>query len=269
MRGFVNDIIEQFEQRGKICFTLTEIEEKFSSHSSATLKRTLTRLTAKGKIASVWKGFYVIVPIEFQSKGIVPDVYYIDQLMKFLGKDYYISMLNAAEYYGAAHQKPQELTVITTPPSLRSTQKKGSKINFHNKAYIHEEFTEQRKTKTSYIKISSPELTAMDLIQFEKVIGGINRAATVLSELTESCNFAKLPAQFFKYVPTPVIQRLGYILEEILDFQDKAEDLHSNIKKYVHSFRKTPLKYRKAISGCATNKKWNVIINEQIEIDEI
>ena len=269
MKDYVKDIIERFEQRGKICFTLAEIEEKFSSYRLSTLKRTLTRLTAKGKIASVWKGFYVIVPIEFQSKGIVPDIYYIDQLMKFLGKDYYISLLNAAEFYGAAHQKPQELTVITTSPSLRSTQKKGTKINFNNKTYIPEQFTEQRKTRTNYIKISSPELTATDLIQFEKVIGGINRAATVLSELAESCNFAKLPAPFFEYVPTPVIQRLGYILEEVIDFQDKAEDLHSNVKQYVHSFRKTPLKYRKAISGCKTNKKWNVIINEQIEIDEL
>ena len=269
MKKFVKDIIEQFEQRGKICFTLAEIEEKFSSHSSATLKRTLTRLTSKNKIASVWKGFYVIVPIEFQAKGIVPDVYYIDQLMKFLGKDYYISLLNAAEYYGAAHQKPQELTIMTTPPSLRSTLKKGTKINFNNKSQILAQFTEQRKTRTSYISISSPELTAADLIQFEKVIGGINRAATVLSELAESCNFAKLPVKFFEYVPTPVIQRLGYILDNVLEEHKKANDLFANIRQYVPSFRKTPLKYRKSITGCETNKKWKVIINEQVEIDDL
>jgi predicted transcriptional regulator of viral defense system len=211
----------------------------------------------------------VIVPVEYQSIGIVPNIFYIDQLMKFFGKNYYITLLNAAEFYGAAHQKPQELTIITTPPSLRSTQKKGTKINFNNKAYIPEEFTEQRKTRTSYIKISSPELTATDLIQFEKVIGGINRAATVLSELAESCDFAKLPAHFFEYVPTPVIQRLGYILEEVLGYQDKAGDLFANIKQYVPLFRSTPLKYRKAIVGCTTNKKWKVTINEQIEIDDL
>jgi predicted transcriptional regulator of viral defense system len=269
MKEFVKDIIDQFEKHGKTCFLLTEIEAKFPRYGDATLKRTLTRLVAKGKIASVWKGFYVIIPIEYQSNGIVPDVYYIDQLMRFLAKDYYISLLNAAEFYGAAHQKPQELTVITTPPSLHSMQKKGTKINFNNKAHIPEQFTEQRKTKTSYIKISSPELTATDLIQFEKVIGGINRAATVLSELSESCNFAKLPAPFFEYVPTPVIQRLGFILEEVLEYHDKADDLFANVKQYVHSFRKTPLKYRKSIAGCETNKKWKIIINEQIEIDDL
>jgi predicted transcriptional regulator of viral defense system len=269
MRATVKEWIGELQRKGQITFSLKDAKENFPLHNIAVLKNALTRLTTKGKIASVWKGFYVIVPVEYQSIGIIPDVYYIDQLMKFLGKDYYISLLSAAEFYGAAHQKPQELTIITTPPSLRSTQKKGTKINFNNKAYIPEEFTEQRKTRTSYIKISSPELTATDLIQFEKVIGGINRAATVLSELTESCDFAKLPAQFFEYVPIPVIQRLGYILEEVLGYQDKAEDLFANIKQYVRLFRSTPLKYRKSIVACTTNKKWKVIINEQIEIDEL
>jgi hypothetical protein len=157
---------------------------------------------------------------------------------------------------------------MTTPPSLRSTQKQGIKINFNNKATIPEQFTEQRKTPTGYIKISSPELTATDLIQFEKEIGGLNRAATVLNELIDSLNFKKTPAQFFEYVPVPVIQRLGYLLDEALDYKAQAEDLLLCVKKQAYSFRKTPLKNRKSIIGCETNKKWNVIINEQIEIDE-
>jgi hypothetical protein len=35
------------------------------------------------------------------------------------------------------------------------------------------------------LKISSPALTATDLVQFEKRIGGLNRAATVINELAE------------------------------------------------------------------------------------
>jgi hypothetical protein len=216
----------------------------------------------------VWKGFYVIVPIEYQTKGIIPVVFYIDQLMKFLERDYYISLLNAAEFYGAAHQRPMEFSVMTIPPSLRSTSKKDIKINFNNKSVILEQYTEQRKTPTSYIRISSPELTATDLIQFEKVIGGLNRASTVLSELAESCRFKKLKADFFGYVPTPVIQRLGYLLDKELNFTKQADDLYSMAKKFNCAFRKTPLKNRKSIIDCPVNEKWKIIINEQIEIDE-
>ena len=264
----VKSWIEEMQSSGKICFAFSEALEHFPAHHPDSLKRNLTRLAAKHKICSIWKGFYVIVPIEFQSKGIVPAVYYIDQLMKYLGRDYYISLLNAAEFYGAAHQRPMELSVMTTPPSLRSTLKKNVKINFNNKLVILAQYTEQRKTPTSYIRISSPELTATDLIQFEKVIGGLNRASTVLFELAEKCRFKKLKADFFEYVQTPFIQRLGYLLDEELDLKKQAGDLYSMAKKFGCLFRKTPLKNRKSIMDCPINKKWKIIVNEQIEIDE-
>ncbi len=264
----VHNWIEDLQKDGKVCFSLVDVEEKFPLHSRSVLKNALTRLVRKNKICSVWKGFYVIITIEYQSKGIIPEVYYIDWLMNFLGRNYYVSLLNAAVFHGAAHQQPQEFTIVTTPPSLRSTQKKGTKINFNNKKIILQQFTEQRKTPTGYVRISSPELTATDLIQFEKKIGGINRAATVLNELAENCNFTTLKKEFFEYVPTPVIQRLGYLLEYVLEYQSKAYELYSSLQKYNISFRKTPLKNRKSITNCKTNSKWKVIINEQIEIDE-
>jgi predicted transcriptional regulator of viral defense system len=260
--------IEEMQSSGKICFTLSETLGRFPLHHSDSLKRNLTRLVSKRKICSVWKGFYVIVPVEYQAKGIIPAVYYIDQLMKFLGRDYYISLLNAAEFYGAAHQRPMEFSVMTTPPSLRPALKKSIKINFHNKSDILEQYTEQRKTPTSYIRISSPELTATDLIQYEKTIGGLNRSSTVLCELVENCRFKKLRADFFEYVPTPVIQRLGYLLDEELGLKKQADDLYIVAKKFGCKFRKTPLKNRKSITSCSVNKKWNVIVNEHIEIDE-
>jgi hypothetical protein len=36
--------------------------------------------------------------------GIVPPEFYIDDLMKHLTRPYYVSLLNAAAFYGAAHQ---------------------------------------------------------------------------------------------------------------------------------------------------------------------
>jgi hypothetical protein len=51
---------------------------------------------------------------------------------------------------------------------------------------INEKFLEKRKTPSGYVKVSSPELTALDLLQFERHIGGLNRAATVIDELSES-----------------------------------------------------------------------------------
>ncbi|MDR1881387.1 MAG: type IV toxin-antitoxin system AbiEi family antitoxin, partial [Prevotella sp.] len=114
----------------------------------------------------------------------------------------------------------------------------------------------------------SPELTATDLIQFEKEIGGLNRAATVLNDLAESLDFKKIPPHFFEYAPVPVIQRLGYLLDVELEYHLQAEELLLQVKQYGYSFRTTLLKNRKPVAGCETNKKWKIIVNEQIEIDE-
>jgi len=264
----VKEWIEELQKKGITTFRLTDVTETFPELKPDTIRRSLTRQTQKRKICSVWNGFYVIIPIEYQNKGIVPVVFYIDQLMGFLGRDYYIALLNAAAFYGAAHQRPQEYTIVTTPPSLRTSKRDGVRINFINKSAIPEELIEQRKTQTGYIKVSSAELTSADLIQYEKEIGGLNRAATVLNELAESLKFKGVSQSFFEYAPLPVIQRLGYLLDVELGYSELADDLLSEIQKYSFRFRKTPLKYKKTTDGCAINEKWKVIVNESIEIDE-
>jgi predicted transcriptional regulator of viral defense system len=265
----LKDWIKQQEAGGRTSFTLSEVKEKFIQLTDENIKRTLTRLTSKHLISSVWKGFYIIIPVEYQSRGIIPEEYYIDFLMKFLGKDYYVSLLNAAAYYGAAHQRPMQFSVMTTAPSLRTSVKKNNKINFNLKPAILPQFVVEQKMPTSYIKVSSQELTAADLITFQKEIGGLNRACTVLYELMETVKLGKLDKSFFDYVPTSTIQRLGYLLENELEQAKQANILFSKAKTYGCKFQKIPLKYNKPTDNCEYNAKWKIIVNESIEIDEM
>ena len=65
----------------------------------------------------------------------------------------------------------------------------------------------------------------------------------------------------------PVIQRLGYLLEEELEFGALANDLWDKIEKYNLKLRTVPLRNRKSFKNYPINEKWKVIINTQIEID--
>jgi hypothetical protein len=56
--------------------------------------------------------------------------------MKFLKRPYYVGLLNAAAFYGAAHQQPQEYFVFTNFPPLRPTSKRGIKINYISKREV-------------------------------------------------------------------------------------------------------------------------------------
>jgi len=202
--------------------------------------------------------------------GIVPPVFYIDDLMKYLNRHYYVCLLNAASYFGAAHQKPQTFSVISTLPTLRDTIKRNTKINFiATRRVIPENWLKPIRGENGDFWVSKPELTAADLITFQKEIGGLNRACTVIYELMESVKFGKLDKYFFDYVPTSTIQRLGYLLENELEQADQANILFAKAKKYNCKFQKLPLKRNKLTEKCEINSKWKIIINEEIEIDDL
>ena len=263
----IRNWIENLPKEGKITFTFEEIAKTFSSIKINTIRRSLTRFVKGGKIQSVHNGFYVIIPIEYALKGEVPPVFYINQLMEFLKRKYYVGLLDAAAFFGAAHQRAQIFTVITTLPVLRNSIKKGVAINYLIKRNFPENLFRDIKTKAGYVKVSSPELTAIDLIIYQSEVGGLNRVCTVLDELCEKLNFEEIPEHFLKTIPISAIQRLGYLLDKELEQKELAEKLLEKVKSENILFRKTVLKISKTTKGCAFDKKWKIIINEKIEID--
>jgi hypothetical protein len=266
----IKNYIDDLQKRGKRTFLQEEIKEKFPLFSHFAIASALRRLTENKKIVSVWRGFYVIVTIEYAGNAMLPPFLYLDTLMKHLNRPYYFALLNAAELYGAAHQKPQQYAVITTLPPLRDTNKRNIKINYiSTRKKIPKKWLKPFKTQSGYIQVSSPELTAVDLITFQKEIGGLNRACNVLYELMEVVKFGKLDNTFFEYTPTSTIQRLGYLLENELEQSKQAEILYSKTKTHNCKFQKIPLKYGKSTENCEINEKWKIIVNEYIELDEM
>ncbi|GHU72218.1 hypothetical protein FACS189413_14950 [Bacteroidia bacterium] len=266
----IKDWVNDLQKRGRSTFSFQEVKERFPGIQESGVKSALNRLVAKTEIMPVLKGFYAVIPIGYALRGMIPPELYINDLMKYLNRDYYISLLNAGVFYGAAHQKPQVFSVITTFPPLRDTIKKGSKIAFiSTRKTIPQTWLKPFRTENGDILVSSPELTSADLITFQKEIGGLNRACTVLYELAESINFEKLDKLFFEYVPTATIQRLGYLLENELEQEKLAEVLFEKSQEFGLKFTKIPLKYSKLTENCETNAKWKIIINETIEIDDL
>ena len=260
--------IEDLAAKGKHSFSLNEVRSAFPEDSEAAISLKLNRLSKKGKVISVHKGYYLIITPQYASRGILPPSLFIDGLMKFIEKPYYVGLLNAAAFYGAAHQQPQEYFVFTTFPMLRPTQKKKIKINYISKNVIPEEFLEKRKTETGYLNISSAELTAADLVQYEKRIGGLNRTATVLNELGDAIKVEKINEFFLKQVAVSTIQRLGYLFEKVLNNQIIADRIFHESEKLSLKFFRIPLKTSGTKKGYPTDEKWKIIVNTEIEIDE-
>lgn len=266
--GGLRDWIDSLQSQGKIAFSLSQAHEAFPDLSENAVKLALNRLSKKERIVSIYKGYYLIIDLKYASKGILPPAVYIDGFMQFLQRPYYVGLLSAAAYHGAAHQQPQEFFIITSLPSLRATQRKGLKVNYISKKSINEDLIESRKTESGYLKISAPALTAIDLVRFEKRIGGMNRAATVINELAEVLKPEMFTPTLFNEVSTHSIQRLGYLLEYKAGQRDLAEALLMKVREAKLSFFRVPLKADLPVKGFFSDEKWKVIVNTEIEVDE-
>ena len=255
--------------RGRYTFTRDEVVAAFPDMSAGTIARALTREVSKGRIMSPLRGFYVIVPDEYVLCGTVPQPFYLDDLMQYLGRKYYVALLSAASYHGASHQVPLSFSVMIEPPSMRN--KKGDKYQtlFFCKGNISEKYLERRQTRNGYLNVSGPELTAVDLITYQAKTGSVTRAATVLAELVVKLDFERLESDFLEQVPVSSLQRLGYILEEVLEEQEAADALYGLLKRAGVHLQRAALKAGKPADGAEMNSRWKVLVNEQIEIDEL
>jgi predicted transcriptional regulator of viral defense system len=266
----VKDWIEDLPKKGKVTFSQGEVIAQFPEMALPSLRSSLYRCIETKKIQPVWQGYFAVVLHDYGLRGIVPPMEYIDQLMKYLAKDYYVALLSAAEIHGAAHHAPQEFFVICNSTKLRNTCKNDTKINFVAKKTILKSHLKKIMTNSSYVDVSSPILTAFDLACYSKNVGGINRVATILNDLAKQIRFTNVDKAFMLSFSAATTQRLGYILDQ-LGFSVQANKLYKKARSARLKFRKIPLVIvdkTKDLSRYAINEKWKIIVNEQIDIDE-
>ena len=263
--NYLTEYVNELRSKGRYSFTIPELHQRFELSENA-LKKALQRSKQKKEIALIRKEFYVIVPPEYRSRGVLPPALFIADLMHFLSHKYYTGLLSAAAFYGAAHQQPQEFFVITTKPFLLPVKSNKIKINFCHKKHLPEQGIIERKTDTGYLKVSSAELTALDLVFFYDRVGGMNRVATVLQELAESLDAEKLVIAAKRYEQIAAIQRLGFLLDVILDQKKLVSPLLSYLKTVKHyPVLLRPQKERP--DTMATGNEWKVVPNIEIDTD--
>ncbi len=266
-KHYLLNYIIGLQSKGQYSFSLDDLRKSFPNSPYNTLKKALWRLITSKKLAGVRKGFFVIVPPEYLNSGILPPILFIDDMMKFINRRYYVGMLNSAVLHGASHQQPQDLFVITERPAMRDIKKAGIRIRFLIRKDFFSEGIIEQKTDTGYVKISSPELTAFDLIQFQKQAGGLNRVASIINEMIDSMDAEKLKRiAVNKHIPCSAAQRLGYVLENAVSNKELADKLFNAVTKRIK--RRIALNPSKKIKGYPANNRWKIIVNTKLEIEE-
>lgn len=262
------DWVENRKFRGLYTFSFYDALKAFPSSDPAYLAISLSRLSARKIIISPAKGFYVIVPTEYALNGIVAPTFYIDRMMEFLGREYYVALLSAAEFHGAAHQRPQTFSVVNSYPDIRDGIRAGVPFMFVCSKKIDMRFVERRKGRLGGINVSSPELTMADLVANEDKAGGLGRVCSVIADLAESASLDGFGEGILSLHPIPAYQRLGYILEFVLAEKDLSDHIHGLLAGSGSRLRPVPLKPGRPTDGLPCDNRWKVIENQIIDIEE-
>lgn len=255
--------INELRSQGRFSFTIANAEKMLGLEKVPCLNA-LHRLKKNHWIVSPAKGFYLIVPPEYQAYGCLPADMFIPDLMHHWNLPYYVGFLSAAQYYGAAHQKPQRFQVVTL--KNRSPIHCGRiHIEFIAKKQIDKGLIKPFNTLAGVIDVATPELLVSDLISSPQHAVGINNVATILSDLAETLDAKKLLRLIQINTELFWVQRLGWLLE-FLGMEELANTLFIALEgKALHWVR---LVSRLPYNPIERNKKWHVIINTTVEPDE-
>jgi len=256
--NYIDDYLTEIQAKGRYSVTLDELKTKFDTSEKAILQN-IYRLKSKNQLAQVRKEFYVIIPPQYSNRGMVPPTLFIGDMMEFLNREYYVGLLSAAALHGAGHQQPP----------LRSIKNQKLNISFFTKGKWEKDQIVEKKTETGYINVTTPELTAFDLVYYNRKIGGLNRIIPILGDLTESLKRSLL-ARTAKSQKTPTIQRLGYLLVEMGN-EPLANSLYKIIEnlpvgKAGKTHKIIPLSLAHKNRTGKVNEKWKVIVNTELDI---
>lgn len=256
------DVVDKFAERGRYHFSTADMRTKLAV-SDAAVRLSLSRLIRKRLIASPARGFYVILPPEYRRLGCLPADQFIPALMAHLKRPYYAALLSASQYHGAAHHRPQTFQVALAE-ARRPIRCGAIAVSFIVRKRLAEVPLESYNTPRGTIRVSSLEATAIDVVGYQRRIGGLDQVVTILAELAERIN-PELLVDAARTAPLPWAQRLGYLLESV-GAPHKARILKDYVRTRVR-YTAPLLAAGSSDTQLPCDDMWRLRINAKIGID--
>lgn len=247
-------------QRGYNTFTRKEAADALGGGTS--LSNKLSRLADDGWIMPVGRGFYAIMEPGAQGHGFAAPETFLDAWAAHRGLAYYVGGLNAAEYHGASHQRVQGYQVVTSR-ALRPFAHGDLRVTFFRKRDIAQTMWEQKTLSSGFLRVSTPEVTAYDLLFFPTMCRSLSRVATILVELGEVIRPSALRALVDSGCELAAVQRLGWLLDRV-GWSTLTEPLRRAVERQHAPWRL--LEPGLPRSG-PRDEAWRIIVNSDVQPD--
>jgi predicted transcriptional regulator of viral defense system len=220
----------------------------------------LARLRSRGALFSPARGFYVVVPPEYRSWGVVPGELFIDGMMQALGRRYYVSLLTAAAMHGAAHQAPQVFQVMVDR-HVPNRDIGRVRLRFYVNEHLDQMAVEEHRVDTGRLRLATRETTLVDLIAHPDESGGLNNLATIIVEIDDIdvVGLARLAMMRSR----SVARRLGWLLDQFRDDLDLRPLRETALAPHTY-----PTRLVRALPARGPiDPSWNLQVNTSVEPD--
>jgi hypothetical protein len=249
-------LLDQREAQGRMLFTSSELAEE-GRLSLLAVRRQLSHLGARvARLPGRPEAFLLVAP-EHRERGAPPVLWWLDAYMQLRRQSYYVGLLSAAELHGSSQQAVQVVQVLTnkvTRPLLIG----WLRVEFHVKKGVEGTPTVQPPGMHSPIAVSTPEATAVDLIEYSHSIGGVARVAEVIAGMAPVLTVAGLRRALVPDPRHPAHQRLGYVLQTLGLKESLTTEVARNLPKLR---RPVPLQAQLPYTAEGVVEPWRVIDN--------
>ncbi|EPB9494607.1 TPA: hypothetical protein L4Q76_001672 [Pseudomonas aeruginosa] len=232
------DVLDTAERGGRLNLRIEDIASVLPQLSADALRQALHRQQRRGRLVRLSRGsgHWLIVPLQHAEAGTPPlETWLHRYLAKTLAVPYYVALLSAAEAYGASPYAVM-VTQVMVPKPRRPMTVGRHKIVFHTRAGIEQMPTRWHETPDGRFRISSPELTALELVQRVGVVGGRARVREVLQGIAPACSTTGLGEALSAAQEVHAAQRLGALLaldDQPLLAQYIADWLQSQLMRII------------------------------------
>jgi hypothetical protein len=220
----LSDFLDEAERSGQLNLRTQDIRAALPRLSAGALRQSMYRQQQRGRLAHLSRGsdHWLIVPLQYATSGAPPLEAWLDRyLARTLGIPYYVTLLSAAETYGASPYAVM-VTQVMVPGRRRPVSVGRHEVVFYVRAKAGSMPARWHETPDGRFKVASPELTALELVERAALVGGIGRTQEVLRELAASCTPSGLIDALDALMEIPTAQRLGALLA--LDDQRELSD---------------------------------------------
>lgn len=205
------------------------------------------------------RGLWIPIPSRYRSWGVIPAEDFVDVMMRFLGRRYYVGWLSAAAIYGTTHHGVQVFQVAVDR-QLADRDIGRVRLRFITRSHLSSFPLVHREVPTD-LRHSGPALTALDLADAPKLGGGLSNAATVIHGLIEQIGNHELEV-LAPLFPISAVRRLGYLVS-VLKPEYRLDGL-AGLVSARQLTRPTPLDPTGASVG-PLDPRWSVVINAKLE----